>query len=109
MSKNNILMSEENRKYVNAFVKVAKMLEPSIEFDDVIIQKHSDENSTNIDIAVSGVSRLGNLIQVTKELSKEGNGLEIVIRYIDPIVMRTIRERRIWYFSFNWKGLMACE
>jgi len=107
MSNNNILMSEENRKYVNAFVKVAKMLEP--EFDDVIIQKHSDENSTNIDIAVSGVSRLGNLIQVTKELSKEGNGLEIVIRYIDPIVMRTIRERRVWYFSFNWKGLMACE
>lgn len=105
-----ILVSENNKKFINAFIKVAKILEPQVEFNDVIYQKHVKENgSVEVDYAVSGCTKQGTFVQVTKELRDANVGEEIVVRHINPLTMKTIKERGIWSGSFNWVGLMATE
>lgn len=101
-----LYVSEENQKFINAFINVAKMLEPQVEFDDVIYQKHTKGEGVTIDIAVSGLTKNGTIVQVTKELRNSMKGEEIIVRYINPSTMKVVKERGVWFFSFNWKGLM---
>ena len=102
-----ITFSEKDAKYVNAFIKVAKQLEPSANLNDVIINKHEDDETTDIEISVCG--RNGRIMtKVTRE-NRPNIGDQIVIRKIDLLTMKVIKERCIWYFSFNWAALIATE
>ena len=102
-----IYFNNENQKFVNALINVAKLLEPNVEFNDVIVQKHvKGDGSVEMDYSVSGFKKCGTFVQVTKELRDVNKGLEIVVRYVNPITQEVIKERGVWYFSFNWKGLM---
>jgi hypothetical protein len=102
----NLYVSENNQKFINAFINVARILEPQVEFDDVIYQKHTKDDGVVIDIAVSGFTKNGTMVQVTKELRDPMKGEEVVVRHINPNTMKVIKERGVWFFSFNWKGLM---
>jgi hypothetical protein len=99
-------MSKENQKYVNAFIKAAEILEPSVEFNDVLYSKQAKDNGVSVVIAVSGFTKNGTMVQVTKELRNPLMGEEIVVRHINPITAKVFKERGIWAYSFNWKGLM---
>ena len=105
MSKN-ISVSSENRKFINAFVEVANILEPNIEFTDILYNKVKKSNGVEREIAVSGFTKEGTLVQVTQELRDPMKGMEVVVRYVNPITMKVVKERGVWSFAFNWKGLM---
>lgn len=104
----NIYVSEENQKYINAFISVAKILEPSIDFNDVLYNKHAKENGgVSVEIAVSGFTENGMMVQVTKELRNPLNGEEIVVRYVNTNNAKVVKERGVWACAFNWTALMA--
>jgi hypothetical protein len=103
-----IMINDTNKRFINAFIEVAKTLEPNAKFNDVICQKHVKEcGSVEVEYAVSGYTNQGTLVQVTKEVRDAKVGEEVVVRYINPITMKTIKERGVWCWMFNWKGLMA--
>lgn len=52
MSKN-IMISADNKKYINAFIEVAKVLEPNVEFDNVAFSKCVHEGGIDVDVNVS--------------------------------------------------------
>ena len=109
MSKKNVSVSVENQKYINAFIEVASILEPDVEFNDVVFQKHTNESDVYAEIKVSGFTYIGGikfLVEVTKELRSPLVGEEIVVRHIVAKTKILAKERGIWAFSFNWKGLI---
>ena len=56
------------------------------------------------EVTVSG--RLGNeLIIVTTE-QIAGKGLQIVSTHYNINTMKVLSKKNVWYFSFNWKGIM---
>ena len=109
MSKKNVSVSVENQKYINAFIEVANILEPNVEFNDVVFQKHTNESDVYVEIKVSGFTYIGGIkyyVEVTKELRNPLVGEEIVVRHIAAKTKILAKERGIWAFSFNWKGLI---
>ena len=102
----NLYVSEENHKFINAFITVARILEPQVEFNDVIYQKHTKGDSVVIDITVSGYTKKGTMVQVTKELRDPIKGEEVIVRYVNVETMEIIKERGVWACSFNWTALM---
>jgi len=88
--------------YIKAFISVAQLLEPQVEFDEVKENWHKAEGFVKREVCVSG--RLGNeLIIVSEEQHK---GLQIVSTHYDRYNMKILSKRSVWYFAFNWKGIM---
>ena len=102
----NLYVSENNQKFINAFINVARILEPQVEFDDVQYQKHAKGEGVVVDIAVSGFTKNGTMVQVTKELRDPMKGEEVVVRHVNVETMEIIKERGVWACSFNWTALM---
>ena len=101
-------MKTNQIKYLNAFTKVANILEPNVEFTDFTYRKYMSEGSIKVDISVRGYtsdSPIKTLVQVRKELHPI-EGEQIVVEYIDPASAIAFKERRVWAWSFNWKALM---
>jgi hypothetical protein len=91
--------------YVKAFISVAEILEPQVEFNDVNDNWHQTEGrGVEREVSVSG--RIGNeLIIVSTELQPR-KGLQIVSTHYNIHDMKILSKRSVWYFAFNWKGIM---
>jgi hypothetical protein len=106
MSKN-IMISEDNKKYINAFIEVAKMLEPNVEFDNVAFSKCAHKGGIDVDVNVSGCKN-GCVVMVGKEVD-ERKGEQIVVTYMDLESGKIIKQRKTWAYAFNWVGLMNTQ
>lgn len=96
------LMDNTKDKYARAFISVCEMIEPNVCFDDMNHTTHVHENGVDVSIEVSGKLDNDVIVIVSHEKSN------IVVRYYhltDELIL--LKERKMWYFSFNWKGLMA--
>lgn len=105
-------ITETNTKFANAFIKVAEMLEPNAEFTAININKKIHEKGINVFYVVSGdmVTENGITINVVVATEKKPiEGKQIVVRYYlnDGTHYLETRTRSYWFYSFNWKGLMA--
>jgi hypothetical protein len=98
------LKNSTSDKYVKAFISVCEMIEGDAVFNDIIHTTHITEEGVEKELIISGVCG-ENIIQVTTEVV-EGKGLNIVVRYYNEFLEK-VKERYIWYYSFNWKGLIA--
>lgn len=105
MTARNLKMAVSD-KYVKAFIEVAEMLEPNVEFNNIIDQTYAKGcGSVDREVCVSGVIN-DTLVMVSKE-QHPTKGLQIVVTYTDTETCKVLNRRSMWYFSFNWKGLMA--
>jgi hypothetical protein len=106
MSKN-IMISADNKKYINAFIEVAKVLEPNVEFDNVAFSKCAHEGGVDVDVNVSGYKN-GCVVMVSKEVD-DNKGEQIVVTYMDLESGKVIKKRKMWAYTFNWVGLMNTQ
>ena len=96
------LMDNTTDKYAKAFIAVCEMIEPNVCFTDLNHTTHICNHGTDISIEVSGHIDEETIVIVSNETSN------IVVRYYHMgDTLELLKERKIWYFSFNWKGLMA--
>ena len=103
----NIMISEDNKKYINAFIEVAKVLEPNVEFDSVAFSKCAHKGGIDVDVNVSGCKN-GCVVIVGKEVD-ERKGEQIVVTYMDLESGKVIKQRKMWAYTFNWVGLMNTQ
>lgn len=101
----NKLMDNTTDKFAKAFIAVCEMIEPNVCFTDLNhtthICNHGTDISIEVTIEVSGHLDEDTIVIVTRETSN------IVVRYYHMgDTTDLLKERKIWYFSFNWKGLM---
>ena len=96
------LMDNTTDKYAKAFISVCEMIEPNVYFNDLNHTTHICDHGTDISIEVSGKLDEETIVIVSHEMS------DIVVRYYHlGETLDLLKERKMWYFSFNWKGLMA--
>ena len=96
------LIEKTNDKYAKAFISVCEMLEPNVRFSDMNHTTHVCDDGVDISVEVSGKVDEETIVVVSHEKSN------IVVRYYhvnDEVTL--LKERKVWYFAFNWKGLMA--
>ena len=100
-------ITDDYVNYVKAFISVAEILEPQVNFNDVNVNWHKIEGCVErVERKVTVSGRLGNeLIIVSTELYT-GKGLQIVSTHHNIHTMEILSKKNVWYFSFNWKGLM---
>ena len=91
-------------KYVKAFISVAEILEPQVNFNDVNDNWHKTEGYVERKVTVSG--RLGNELIIVSTEQYTGKGLQIVSTHHNIHTMEILSKKNVWYFSFNWKGIM---
>lgn len=90
--------------YIKAFISVAEILEPQVKFNDVNDNWHITGERMEREVCLSG--RLGDeLIIVSTELH-ETKGLQIVSTHHNIHNMEILSKRSVYYFSFNWRGIM---
>jgi hypothetical protein len=89
--------------YVKAFVAVAEILEPQVKFNNV----HQTEGRMGREVTVSG--KRGNELIVVSTEQHETKGLQIVSTRYGLHNMKILSKKSVWYFSFNWKGIMNSE
>ena len=94
-------------RYVRAFVAVAKILVPTIKVTEIKAETIINETSRTHNVIVKGVDELNgcNVIVYTEQTNE---GLQLAVKYVLPNG-EPLFVRRVWYYSFNWKGLMACS
>ena len=91
--------------YVKAFISVAEILEPQVEFNDVNDNWHWHQTEgQGREVSVSG--RLGNELIIVSTEQQSGKGLQIVSTHYNIHDMKIISKKSVWYFAFNWKGIM---
>lgn len=91
--------------YVKAFISVAEILEPQVEFNDVNDNWHWNQTEgQGREVSVSG--RLGNELIIVSTEQQLGKGLQIVSTHYNIHDMKIISKKSVWYFAFNWKGIM---
>jgi len=103
----NIMISEDNKKYINAFIEVAKVLEPNVEFDNVAFSKCAHKGGIDVDVNVSGCKN-GCVVLVSKEVD-ERKGEQIVVTYMDLESGKVIKQHKTWAYTFNWVALMNTQ
>lgn len=103
----NIMISADNQKYINAFIEVAKVLEPNVEFDNVAFSKSVHKGGVDVDVNVSGYKN-GCIVMVSKEVD-DNKGEQIVVTYMDLESGKVIKKRKMWAYTFNWVGLMNTQ
>lgn len=95
-------MDNTTDKYTRAFLAVCEMIEPNVCFTDLNNTTHICSHGTDVTIEVSGKLDEETIVIVSHETS------DIVVRYYRiGTKVELLKERKIWYFSFNWKGLIA--
>ena len=111
MNKNILAVDNNDTKFMNAFIKVANILEPNVEFTNVLYSKNIKKDGTEVDICVSGIKFFCDvkcMVEVTKEIDCYGlEGEQIVVRYISFESGETLQERKVWFYTFNWTGLKS--
>lgn len=92
-------------KYEKAFIKVAECLVGDVPFDELTSVTKIDKNGVAKHVTLKGHA-CGIRVEVSTE-EDPNKGLQIVVKHFDIKTDILISERKVWYFTFNWKALMA--
>ena len=102
------LRAKVSDKYVKAFIAVAEILEPQVEFDNVIIQTSITESGESItDVSVHGFKEVDEVDVQVFTANCDGEGASILVTYWHPETCEKLWERSINYFVFNWDSIKA--
>lgn len=100
------LQEATNNPRVKAFIEVAQILEPTVDFNRCENIENTDDGGTSIKTSVMGVSRLDNTLVIVNNESHPTEGEQIVARHFHPITRQELYKRSVWYFAFNWTALI---
>jgi hypothetical protein len=98
--------------YLRAFAQVAKILVPTLEITEIKAETiiKLTEGSRTHDVVVKGFDPVsGCKIEVKRVDPIGGEGWQIATRYISAESNEVIATNKVWYYAFNWQGLMATE
>lgn len=102
---NTDLIQGAKTSYLRAFAKVAKILVPTLEITEIKAETIINfyEGSRTHDVVVTGFDHIGYKVEVRQECS------DIVVRYMHCETREVFVVKKVWYYAFNWQGLMATE
>lgn len=109
---NTDLIQGVKASYLRAFAQVAKILVPTLDITEIKAETiiNLTEGSRSHDVVVKGFDPLsGCKIEVKMVDPISGEGSQIATRYIRAESNEVIATNYVWYYAFNWQGLMATE
>lgn len=109
---NTDLIQGAKTSYLRAFAQVAKILVPTLEIIEIKAETiiNLKEGSRTHDVVVKGFDPVsGCKIEVKRVDPISGEGWQIATRYISAETNEVFATNKVWYYAFNWQGLMATE
>ncbi len=103
---NTDLIQGVKASYLRAFAQVAKILVPTLEITEIKADTiiNLTEGSRSHEVVITGFDDIGYKVEVSRDDC--GN---IVVKYMHCETREIFRTKKVWFYAFNWQGLMATE